>query len=58
MEAISSLIELPESNSPTFSSKKLLLKKELFYVLGALLGDGCAYHWKKGKHKIINFNWR
>lgn len=53
MEAISSLIELPESNSPTFSSKKLLLKKELFYVLGALLGDGCAYHWKKGNTKSL-----
>lgn len=28
-------------------------KKELFYVLGALLGDGCAYHWKKGNVKTL-----
>ncbi|MEK6842094.1 MAG: LAGLIDADG family homing endonuclease [Nanoarchaeota archaeon] len=30
-----------------------MLKKELFYVLGALLGDGCAYHWKKGNTKSL-----
>jgi hypothetical protein len=28
-------------------------KKELFYVIGALLGDGCAYHWKKGNVKTL-----
>ena len=28
-------------------------KSELFYVLGALLGDGCAYHWKKGNTKSL-----
>src|SRR3989338_9675747 len=27
---------------------------ELFYVLGALLGDGCIYHWKKLNRHIIN----
>lgn len=29
-------------------------KKELFYVLGALLGDGCIYYWKKKGHYLIN----
>ncbi|MBI2652339.1 hypothetical protein HYX00_02630 [Candidatus Woesearchaeota archaeon] len=27
---------------------------ELFYVLGALLGDGCIYYWKKLNRHIIN----
>lgn len=29
---------------------------ELFYVLGALLGDGCIYHWKKLNRHIINLS--
>ena len=33
--------------------EELTHKPELFYVLGALLGDGCAYYWKKlGRHLI------
>ncbi len=40
-------------NSP-FGKRKLEYNKELFYVLGALLGDGCAYHWKKqNKYMVI-----
>ncbi|MEW6035250.1 MAG: LAGLIDADG family homing endonuclease [Candidatus Micrarchaeota archaeon] len=29
---------------------------ELFYVLGALLGDGCPYYWKKGHRHLINIS--
>ena len=25
---------------------KIIYTKELFYVIGALLGDGCIYHWR------------
>ena len=32
---------------------KIEYKKELFYVIGALLGDGCAYHWKKNNVKTL-----
>ena len=31
-----------------FGKRKIRYNKELFYVLGALLGDGCHYYWKKG----------
>ena len=31
-----------------FGKRKIQYNKELFYVLGALLGDGCPYYWKKG----------
>lgn len=27
-------------------SGRITYRKELFYVLGALLGDGCIYHWR------------
>ncbi|MEK6957575.1 MAG: LAGLIDADG family homing endonuclease [archaeon] len=30
---------------------KLEFNNELFYVLGALLGDGCIYHWGK-EHQV------
>ena len=32
---------------------KLLVKPELFYVIGALLGDGCLYKWKTTYNYII-----
>lgn len=32
---------------------KIIYKPELFYVLGALLGDGCLYNWRVTKHYII-----
>lgn len=32
---------------------EIIHNEELFYVLGALLGDGCAYHWKKKDYRII-----
>lgn len=30
------------------------VKDDLFYVLGAFLGDGCAYHWKREDKYLIN----
>jgi len=36
------------THSPLGSTGTIENKKELFYVLGALLGDGCTYKWKKG----------
>jgi len=37
-----------------FGKRKIQYRNELFYVLGALLGDGCAYYWKKGdKYMVI-----
>ena len=39
-------------NSP-FGKRKLKNCKELFYVLGALMGDGCAYYWAKGKSYMV-----
>lgn len=39
-------------NSP-FGKRKLEYNREIFYVLGALLGDGCAYYWKKGKIYMV-----
>lgn len=36
-------------NHSQFGKRKITFVKELFYVLGALLGDGCAYYWKKGR---------
>ena len=32
---------------------ELTFKSELFYVLGALLGDGCIYNWKTTNHYVI-----
>ena len=32
---------------------KLSIKPELFYVIGALLGDGCLYKWKSTYNYII-----
>jgi intein-encoded DNA endonuclease-like protein len=32
--------------SPFSCIGKIEFKTEIFYVLGALLGDGCHYHWK------------
>ncbi len=41
------------NNSP-FGKRKLGNEKEVFYLIGALLGDGCAYHWKKmNKYSIM-----
>ena len=41
-------------NLSPFGKKRLVYNKELFYVIGALLGDGCAYHWKKmDRHMVI-----
>ena len=35
-------------------SNRIKYNQELFYILGALFGDGCAYHWKKMyKHIVI-----
>lgn len=38
-------------NSPLGSIGKLASTKELFYVLGAMLGDGCIYHWRN-EHQV------
>jgi len=35
-------------------SKKIEFKEDLFYILGALLGDGCFYYWKKKGNYMIN----
>lgn len=32
----------------------LELKPDLFYVMRAFLGDGCAYHWKKRNKYLVN----
>lgn len=40
-------------NLSPFGKRKLQNKPELFYVLGSLLGDGCAYYWKKGEKYMI-----
>ena len=32
---------------------ELIERPELFYVLGALLGDGCTYNWKVTQHRVI-----
>ena len=36
-----------------FGKRKIQYCKELFYVLGALLGDGCAYYWKKNNKYMV-----
>lgn len=36
-----------------FGKRKLKYEKELFYILGALLGDGCAYRWKKMNRYMV-----
>lgn len=53
MKELVSLVELSAPNYLTTFNKNLEFKKELFYVLGALLGDGCAYHWRKGDTKML-----
>lgn len=40
-------------NLSPFGKRKLQYRPELFYVLGSLLGDGCAYHWKKGDKYMV-----
>lgn len=40
--------------SSPYGKIRLKYCPELFYVLGALLGDGCAYHWKREDRRIIN----
>lgn len=40
-------------NKSPLGNRKLKNNKEMFYVLGALLGDGCAYYWKKGKTYMV-----
>ncbi|MEK6792299.1 MAG: LAGLIDADG family homing endonuclease [Nanoarchaeota archaeon] len=45
---------LANRQSPTGSTGKIKYNSELFYVLGALLGDGCAYKWKKGGGYLVN----
>lgn len=32
---------------------KIIYKPELFYILGALLGDGCLYKWRITNHYVI-----
>ena len=32
---------------------KITANKDLFYVLGALLGDGCTYDWKNYRYTIL-----
>ncbi len=36
-----------------FGKRKIQNKPELFYVLGSLLGDGCAYYWKRGDKYMV-----
>ncbi|MBU2100541.1 hypothetical protein KKG83_04725 [Candidatus Micrarchaeota archaeon] len=37
--------------SPLGSIGKLKFNEEFFYVIGALLGDGCAYYWRN-EHQV------
>lgn len=39
--------------SPWGRKGELAYKPELFYVLGALLGDGCVYNWRATNNYII-----
>ena len=41
------------NQSAPMGTNKFCLCREGFYVIGALLGDGCAYHWKNGGFKTI-----
>ncbi len=38
---------------PNGRKGKIMIKPELFYVLGALLGDGCIYNWKITRNYVI-----
>lgn len=38
---------------PAGRKGNILLTPELFYVLGALLGDGCLYRWKPNNNFVI-----
>ena len=40
-------------NLSPFGKRKIQYNKEIFYVLGALLGDGCPYYWKKGQQQMV-----
>ena len=53
MEGNNTQIQYSFTNFSTLPDKNLIFNRELFYVLGALLGDGCAYHWKKGNVKTL-----
>lgn len=37
-----------------FGAGRIKHRKELFYVLGALLGDGCIYKWNKRSSFLVN----
>ena len=39
---------LADRERPACYQNRLHYCKEIFYVVGALLGDGCFYYWKKG----------
>jgi intein-encoded DNA endonuclease-like protein len=41
-------------NFSPFGKRKLRYNESFFYVIGALLGDGCAYYWKKGDKYMVN----
>ncbi len=41
------------SHCPYGRKGKIIICKELLYVLGALLGDGCLYKWKKTNNYVI-----
>ena len=43
------MLETMDFNKQKYN--KLAICKELFYVLGALLGDGCIYKWRN-EHQI------
>ncbi len=42
-----------ERYSPFGRRGRVIIKPELFYVLGALLGDGCIYNWRTTNNYVI-----
>jgi len=36
-------------NKSPYGKRKIIHRKELLYVIGSLLGDGCPYYWKNGR---------
>jgi len=41
-------------NKSPFGKRKIKYNDSLFYVLGSLLGDGCAYYWKKRDKYMVH----
>jgi|SRR3989344_4836187 len=37
-----------------FGNRKIQFNSSFFYVIGALLGDGCAYYWEKGGRYMVH----